>query len=435
MKWVSLALAAFCVALASTATSALAQQAAKPPSAESVFKHQMNDPAWKKDYTGEDFGWHAGFGMGDFLRYYHETGDTSYLDEGVKYYDALIARLDVGPDGYKGWIGPFEYSPKYWCDAHVGDAVLFGGILDFAATVLRDPKLKEKYGDKATSYIAEAKKDLFEKWDARGTFHDEGPIGYYVTLGQVRPAARLQGLEAAARRPSVRGSVRLGASRSTRTSTWGCCAIRIWQATGDEKYKHRAEQLFGFMKSRMQEYNGAYHWNYWEPAYIGDLGLTPKISRKANGIPPRAEKTMRGWINVHRQRNYQAGEVANIVDRLQRRHRLHRGRHQGHHPHQSQGDVERRRKQAAVRQLQRRSLRHDRQARGLSRLRNARKRRRIVDPAGPVRSDDPQARRQRLDGSTRRRVSIAATSKARSKSPRSMRSSRWATSAPSRWPA
>ena len=132
------------------------------------------------DYTGENFAWHAASGMGSFLQGYEATGNTVYLDWGVKYYDAVLARMAEGPDGYKGWIGPYIYNTKRWCDCHVGDAILFDPILDFAYAVERDPKLKAKYGAKAQEYAKLAKRDFFEKWDARGTWHEDGPYGVYV---------------------------------------------------------------------------------------------------------------------------------------------------------------------------------------------------------------------------------------------------------------
>jgi hypothetical protein len=44
----------------------------------------------------------------------------------------------TAPDGYQGWIGPFEYDNTVWCDVHLGD-VLFNGMAGFAEVVLGDP--------------------------------------------------------------------------------------------------------------------------------------------------------------------------------------------------------------------------------------------------------------------------------------------------------
>jgi hypothetical protein len=67
------------------------------------------------------------------------------------------------------------------------------------------------------------------------------------------------------------------------------------------------------MKSRMQNYNGAYHWNYWEPAGQADLGLTREDMAKGEWNPGVAKTTMRHWTGVHPERNYQSNEMNNIV--------------------------------------------------------------------------------------------------------------------------
>jgi hypothetical protein len=79
----------------------------------------------------------------------------------------------------------------------------------------------------------------------------------------------------------------------------GVVALRIWQITGEQKYKQRAEKIFGFMKSRMQRYKDEYHWNYFEPGGQWDL---------AEGA-----EHIRHWVGVHPERNYQTGEVSNIL--------------------------------------------------------------------------------------------------------------------------
>jgi hypothetical protein len=263
--------------------------------AERLYEERMSDPVWKLDYTGEDFAWHAAYGMSGFLEGYEATGDTVFLDWGVRYYDALIARMAEGPDGYEGWIGPFEYNDKYWCDDHVADAILFDGILDFGFAVSRVPKLQVKYGAKVRHYVELAKKDVFEKWDARGTWHEDGPFGVYVAWDRYGNPGQYKDW-----------SVKLACSANSNLSLpfnkqidVGVVALRIWQITGEKKYKQRAEKIFGFMKSRMQRYKDEYHWNYFEPGGQWDL---------AEGV-----EHIRHWVGVHPERNYQTGEVSNIL--------------------------------------------------------------------------------------------------------------------------
>ncbi len=159
---------------------------------------------------------------------------------------------------------------------------------------MRDPKLKAKYGAKVEQYVKLAKRDFFEKWDARGTWHEDGPYGVYVQWDKF----------------GVPGQYRNWTFKAdyAANSEWtlpfnkqidvGVVAIRIWQITGEEKYKQRAEKLFGFMKSRMQRYKDELHWNYWEPGGQWDL--------------PGGKQSIH-WIGVHPERNYQSGEVVNIL--------------------------------------------------------------------------------------------------------------------------
>ena len=124
------------------------------------------------DWKGETFCWNAVYEMNAFLNNYLITKDTQWLDYGVMYYNYLIGKMETGPDGYKGWIGPYMYDSKYWCDSHVGDAILLREILDFSVLVLEDNNLKTKYAPIANSYVEIAKKHLIEKWDNRNTWKE-----------------------------------------------------------------------------------------------------------------------------------------------------------------------------------------------------------------------------------------------------------------------
>jgi hypothetical protein len=273
--------------------------AAAPSQAEAMYLHYTRGFD-KLNGTGEQFCWNNAFGLPDFLEQYQASGDVTYLDWGVKYYDALLGKMAEGPDGYKGWIGPYIYNSrfkgKYWCDVHVGDAILFGGILDFAYTVTRDPQLKARYGSKALEYVEQAKRNLIEKWDARGTWTDAGAFGCYVSWDKYGQPGQYKDWAAM---PAEEADAPLTLPFNKQMDV-GVCAMRIWQITGGEKYRHRAEQIFGNFKSRLQAWNDCYHWNYWEPGGQWDLSGD-------------AEHPFRHWINTHGERNYQEGEVVNIV--------------------------------------------------------------------------------------------------------------------------
>jgi hypothetical protein len=265
------------------------------PSAEETLNRSLRNPALKGDSTGEGFCWQAAYSMGDFLEGYQATGDTAWLDAGVKYYDFLLDRMAVGPDGYKGWIGPFVYNNKYWCDVHVGDALLFEHMLEFGATVHKDPKLEEKYGDKVKEYVASAEKNLFEKWEKRGTWHEDGPVGFYVAWDKYGMPGELKDWKVVDEVAKNSGLT----LPFNKQNHLGMCAIYLWQITGDSQWKTHAEKIFGYTKSRIQNYKGAYHWNYWEPAGQWDIDAVKTEPRH--------------WVGVHPYRNYQAGEVSEIV--------------------------------------------------------------------------------------------------------------------------
>ena len=122
---------------------------------QELYEKMINNPAIKKSPVGESFCWRAGSGMKRYIENYKLTKNKEWLDWGFKYCDFLISKMEEGPDGYKGWIGPYleEREKKdYWLDSHVGDALLISNILDFAVLVSEDKSLKKIYGKKAEQY-------------------------------------------------------------------------------------------------------------------------------------------------------------------------------------------------------------------------------------------------------------------------------------------
>ena len=61
-----------------------------------------------------------------------------------------------------------------------------------------------------------------------------------------------------------------------------------------------SKKIFRTMKSRIQYFEDHYVWNYWEP--FGAWDIDPETD------------AMRHWVNVHPYRNYQAGEIGDIVE-------------------------------------------------------------------------------------------------------------------------
>jgi hypothetical protein len=233
--------------------------------------------------------------MNQFIDNYLLTKDTEWLDAGVKYYDFLISKMDMGPDGYKGWIGPYMYDHKYWIDSHVGDAILMTGILDFSVLVLENKDLKKKYGDKAKQYIEIARRDIIEKNDKRETWKEDGPVGGYISYEKY--------MEPGNTKEWKYGKEVLKAGLShpfNKQNDMALVCIRLYRLTGDKFYFDRAEKIFLRMKRQLQFYDDHYEWNYWEPFGPWDIDLTNN-------------KTIH-WVGINPNAGYQSREVAQIVE-------------------------------------------------------------------------------------------------------------------------
>ncbi|NRA38355.1 MAG: hypothetical protein HRU15_09460 [Planctomycetes bacterium] len=79
----------------------------------------------------------------------------------------------------------------------------------------------------------------------------------------------------------------------------GIAHLRLHRITGDEFYHDRAAKIFNFLKRRLTLHQDHYIWSYWEP-------MTPADIKSKNAYVH--------WVNVHPYRNYQAGEMHNIVE-------------------------------------------------------------------------------------------------------------------------
>ena len=263
---------------------------------QDVYKKMVNSHEQRKEIKGEYFCWLARVGMNQYVDNYELTKDTAWLDFGVKYYDFLLDKMDAAPDGYKGWIGPYGYDKQYWTDVHVGDAILFTGILDFAVLVSEDESLKQKYGKKADYYTKAAEKHFVEKWDERGTWHEDGPYGAYVRSNRfLKPNNFTEWIQAD-------DASRVGVSHPfNKQMDAGQVCLRLYRITDKEFYWDRAEKIFYTVKSRFQYFNDHYVWNYWEPLVPGDVDLEKKNTR--HGV----------WVHAWRS-GYQAGEVHKIAE-------------------------------------------------------------------------------------------------------------------------
>jgi hypothetical protein len=263
---------------------------------DDLSNKMINNPDFVKNANGESFCWHARVGLDQFIDNYDLTKDTRWLDAGIKYYDFLVGKMATDPDGYKGWIGVYEYDDKYLQDALVGDAILLEGILNFSVLVLEDKSLKSKYQDKANSYVEIAKRDFIEKWDKRGCWVDDGPYGTYIEFNKYINSDNLKKWTLAPE------ASRAGISHPfNKQMDVGQVCLRLYRITGDKFYRDRAEKIFFTAKSHFQYFDDHYCWNYYEPLYPGDVDLVKKDTR--HGV----------WVHPWRS-GYQAGEVEKIVE-------------------------------------------------------------------------------------------------------------------------
>jgi hypothetical protein len=262
---------------------------------EETFKSIMSNPNFKTSPGGESFCWHASAEMGRFVANYKLSKNTEWLDEGVKYYDWLISKMITDPDGYRGWIGQYDYDHKYWTDALVGDALLLSGILEFSAQVMADNGLKAKYLEKAKSYVKIAEKDFFEKWDHKGCWYDDYPFGSYIFPVKYLKPDNLKEWQNVPKISNAGKSLPFNMqAHAAELLLW------MYKTSGDKKYRDRAESIYFTAKNHFQYFNGHYCWNYWEPLAPGDINLE--------------KNTPYGWVGVHQWRShYQAGEAVDIV--------------------------------------------------------------------------------------------------------------------------
>jgi hypothetical protein len=275
--------------------AAAAVAADQKAAAENAYQQLVRggDKVIKTLGPGKDFGWEAAYYLGNFVEGYQAEKDTAWLDAGVKAYDYTISKMSAGPDGYQGWTG--YYQPNLWTDGNTGDAILLNHMLAFAELVLADETLKKTYGEAAARYVALAKHDFVEKWDKRGTWHEDGPYGAYVQWDTFCAPNDLKTWTKIPKAYEVGLSLPFNKQNDA-----GQVLLKLYRITSDQFYHDRAQKIFAFMKSRLQLAGDYYCWNYWEPFGPWDVNLEKKDTNL--------------WIGTHPYSRYQAGEIHQIVE-------------------------------------------------------------------------------------------------------------------------
>ena len=275
--------------------TALAQEERSP---EALFQEILRDTtsAIATDGPGELFGWKFTYYAGGFVAGYQRTKDTAWLDGAQKAFEYCIGKMRTGPDGYKGWVGEDQTDRGTWADTHVGDAIIVAHMLSFSELVLKDPELKKKYGEAAEKYVDLARRDLFEKWEKRGTWKEDRAWGCYVGWDMICTPAQPD-----VWKKDTKPCINLPFNKN---NSLGVCALRLYRITGDEKWRDRAFKIFAFTKSRFQLVDedgfSYYVWDYWEAFGPESVDL--------------AKHDTRHWMNVHPSRAYAAGEVGQMVE-------------------------------------------------------------------------------------------------------------------------
>jgi len=247
---------------------------------------------------GEQFCWGVNYSADYFVRGYKAFGDPEWIQQGQEYFDWAISKMQKDPDGYPGWIGPSLFQDKnanaqFHSDTVVGDSIIMVSLLGWAETVLKDPKLKARFGKKAQEYIDLAKTVCWDKFNARGQFYQDaaGWVSYSASDKMVRLEDwKWQEF------PGNRISENLNKHYDLAHAL-----IRLYRLTGNEEFKKRAIAVFGRAKSMFRYYRDGdrYVWNFWMPHAPYDI----------EGQAPRS------WVSVHPSRaGYQAGEADMFVE-------------------------------------------------------------------------------------------------------------------------
>lgn len=277
-------------------SASFSQSSAIDTTPEELYQKSINNPGFEKSPDGEGFCWQARGAMNQFISYYKLSKNTEWLDAGIKYYDFLVDKMKTSPDGYKGWVGAYLSDKKYWQDVLVGDALITEGLLNFSILVLEDKDLKSQYKAKADEYVQLAEKHFAEKYDARGTWVDDGPYGAYIGSNQfLKPGD----LSKWVTRPGVSEA---GMSPPfNKQMDAGLVFLLLHRATGKKQYHTRAEKIYLTTKMHFKFYDDHYSWNYWEPLIPTDVDLERKETR--HGV----------WVHPWRS-GYTAREVGQIVE-------------------------------------------------------------------------------------------------------------------------
>ena len=254
---------------------------------------------------GEEIGWLMAPLLNGYYYGYLATGDTKWIDLMVDWMDSLNKRAVTEPDGYAGWpkVGAagtdVDQLNSYDADSLLGEAMVLKPVVLMSKKIFDTPALKAKYGDKADSYLKLAE-TIYEKWDKRGAWRDTdngGAISVVLPFGiDTKTGKWTAGYDT---RNAPGNGFSHPDNKGNAVANW---LLAMYDATGQQVYRDRAEKWFKLMKSRMAlNPDGATYqiWNYWQPA--GPWDYKPDGSTKH-------------WVGVHPNAGYYQIDTECIVN-------------------------------------------------------------------------------------------------------------------------
>ncbi|MCC5840377.1 MAG: hypothetical protein JJT96_09640 [Opitutales bacterium] len=243
-----------------------------------------------RNSTGEQFAWYANFRARYFVDAYLAYGDTAWLEAAEDYFDFIIEEgISLDPDGYPGVIGALigtsldDPGVNVLYDALVGDALIASHITRFAEVVIDRPDLHGRFLDTAEGYVALATEMLWEKWNARGTYHvDSRGFGSYF--------AHPFGIDRADPSRWVAVPQRQISENLNKQYEAAVTLLRLYRITGNPDYRQRVMEIFSRAKAMFRLFPGEDRvvWNFWMPHGRWDLSGTIPAS----------------WVGIHSSRSF-----------------------------------------------------------------------------------------------------------------------------------
>ena len=206
---------------------------------------------------------------------YRYSGDTAWLDRFVSIVEALMKQLGDDPDGLKGWYSGADTRsfrsrwPTVWPDGYRAafqgpEARLLAAVLELPLEIKGEPKLQEKYGEKADAWVELIEEKILPKWEKQsllaGLSEDRavfthpvramktGESGWVDYPGLLRKEDNIT-----LPHPDISDIARL--------------QLKLWQLKGNREHRLLAARLMRWQKSCLRPgKDDSYWWNYWDPA-------------------------------------------------------------------------------------------------------------------------------------------------------------------------